>query len=93
MVDQHRDAFKDVGKLKDFQVTLHIDPTIALVVQPIRRIPYHTRKKVDAELDRLEMTVLNKFPDRLSGLTRLKKCPRKTERFDCVSTRDVQMTP
>ena len=40
--------------MKDFQVELHIDPSVPPVTQPHRRIPFHLRKKLDAELDKLE---------------------------------------
>ena len=40
--------------MKDFQVELHIDPHVPPVTQPHRRIPFHLRKKLDAELDKLE---------------------------------------
>ena len=40
--------------MKDFQVELHIDPSVPPVTQPHRRIKFHLRKKLDAELDKLE---------------------------------------
>ena len=40
--------------MKDFQVHLHIDPSVPPVTQPHRRIPFHLRKKLDTELDKLE---------------------------------------
>ena len=42
-----------VGKFKNFQVKIHIDPTVTPVIQPLRRLPYHTGAKVSEELDRL----------------------------------------
>ena len=32
---------------------MHIDESVTPVQQPVRRLPYHTRKKVSKELDRL----------------------------------------
>ena len=40
--------------MKDFQVHLHIDPSVPPVTQPHRRIPFHLRKKLDTELEKLE---------------------------------------
>ena len=40
--------------MTDFQVELHIDPSVPPVTPPHRRIPFHLRKKLDAELDKLE---------------------------------------
>ena len=51
---QYPDLFTGIGKMKDFQVELHIDPSVPPVTQPHRRIPFHLRKKLDAEIDKLE---------------------------------------
>ena len=48
------DLFDGIGKMKDFQVHHHIDPSVPPVTQPHRRIPFHLRKKLDTELDKLE---------------------------------------
>ena len=53
IIQNHADTFQGTGLLKDFQLKLHIDPSVTPVQQPIRRIPYHTRVKVEAELNRL----------------------------------------
>ena len=54
ILDEQADVFSGIGKLKNFQLKLHVNPDITLVQQPIRQIPFHTRKKVEAEPDRLE---------------------------------------
>ena len=56
MLHKYRNLWKDgrIGKLKDFEVKLHVDPSVQPVIQPQRRIPFHLRQKVDAELDKLE---------------------------------------
>ena len=54
LVQQYPNLFKGIGKLKNVEVKLHIDRTISLVAQPARRIPFHMRKCVAAELDSLE---------------------------------------
>lgn len=46
--------FTGVGKLHDFKVHLHVDPTVPPVAQKHRRIPFHMRRKVAAEVARLE---------------------------------------
>ena len=43
-----------IGKLKDFEVKLKVDPSVTPVSQRLRRLLYHTRKKVEDELDKLE---------------------------------------
>jgi len=57
----HPELFNGIGKLKDFQVTLHIDKSVMPVAQPHRRIPFHMRKKVEKEIASLleqDVTVL-----------------------------------
>ena len=45
---------EEIGKLKYFQVHLHINKDIKPVKQTHRRIPFHMRKQVEKELVRLE---------------------------------------
>ncbi|CAC5374989.1 unnamed protein product [Mytilus coruscus] len=54
LCEQYKDIFHGLGKLKDTQVKIHIDNTVKSIVQPHRRIPFHVRKQVEAELERLE---------------------------------------
>ena len=46
--------FQGIVKLKDVEVKLHIDQTVAPVAQQPRRVPFHIRQKVEAELFDLE---------------------------------------
>ena len=48
------DRFEGLGKLKDYKVKLHVDPSVPPVAQPPRRIPFHLRKKVSKELEILD---------------------------------------
>lgn len=43
-----------MGCIKNCKVTLHIDRSITPVAQTHRRIPFHVRKDVEKELERLE---------------------------------------
>ena len=65
-VTRHPQLFTGVGKMADFQVDLHIDKTVSPVAQPHRRIPFHARKKLEAELDALEK---NDIIERVDGPT------------------------
>ena len=53
IIDSHKSVFEGTGLLKDYELQLHIDPSVTPIQQPIRRVPFHTRKKVEDELDRL----------------------------------------
>ena len=52
--DSYPDLYEGIGKMKGQKVTLYVDKEVKPVCQPHRRIPYHMRKKVEAELQRLE---------------------------------------
>jgi len=54
VIEQYPTVFQGIGKLKDCEVKLHIDKSVPPVAQSARRIPFHLRKKVSAELKKLE---------------------------------------
>lgn len=54
LLESHPELFKGIGKLKDFQVKLHINTDIKPTCQPHRRVPFHLRQKVEDELHKLE---------------------------------------
>ena len=45
--------FKGIGKLKDYKLKLHINPEVKPVAQPVRRIPFALRSKVEEEIQKL----------------------------------------
>ena len=47
------DVFSGVGRLKNYQLKLHIDPQVAPVVQKMRRIPFLLKDKVPAKVNEL----------------------------------------
>ena len=53
MLERYQDVFKGLGKLKDFQLKLNIDPLVAPVAQPTRRVPFHLREKASEKLREL----------------------------------------
>ena len=53
VLDNNKEVFEGMGKFKDYKLKIHIDENIIPVQQPVRRLPYHTRKEVSAELERL----------------------------------------
>ena len=50
LVTQYQDLFQGLGKLKDYQVQLHIDEGVTPVAQPHRRVPFHVRKQLEEQL-------------------------------------------
>ncbi len=53
-IKEFEDIFKGIGKLKDYKFRIHINPNIAPVAQPPRRIPFHVRAQVEEQLHKLE---------------------------------------
>ena len=55
-----------MGKLKNYQLRLHIDESVSPVQQPVRRLPYHTREKVSKDIASL---LENDCIERVEGST------------------------
>ena len=45
-----KEVFKDIGKLKDYQLKLQINPSVKQVVQPARRITFSLMEKVKVKV-------------------------------------------
>ena len=54
IIRSFEDRFQGTGKLKDFQLKLHIDETVTPVAQTSRQIPFKMRKQVEQKIDELE---------------------------------------
>ena len=59
---KYPDIYNGIGKLKEFEVKLHIDKQ----VPPVSRIPFHLRKKVSAALKQFEK---DKIIEKVEGAT------------------------
>ena len=56
--------FTGVGRLKGYELKLHIDESVKPVAQPVRRIPFGLGEKVDKKLDQvLELDIIEQVPD------------------------------
>ena len=53
-VNKHDAVFRGVGRLKDYQLKIHIDPEVTPVAQPQHRVPFHVRKDVEKKLQELQ---------------------------------------
>jgi len=51
--NEYPNVFNGIGKLRDYQVRLHINPEVKPVAQSVRRIPLALRPKVEEEIQRL----------------------------------------
>ena len=50
---RYQDLFTGIGLLKDYELKLHVDDSVENVAQPVHRIPFGLRAKVDEKLDEL----------------------------------------
>lgn len=66
VIDKNKEAFEGMGKLKNFQLKLHIDDIATRVKQSVRRLLYHTRAQVAGELERI---VKYDFSEKFEGPT------------------------
>lgn len=51
---KYSDCFEGLGKLKNFTLEIPIDKEITPVAQPLRRIPFHLRERVEKKIAELE---------------------------------------
>ena len=64
IVNNHKEVFTGLGKFKDKQIDLVIDESMQPVLQPQRRIPYHSRDKLEKELQKLvREDIIEKVPE------------------------------
>ena len=47
-------VFSGIGKLREYQAHIHVNPDVNPVIQPTRRVPFHLRQKVEQEILRLK---------------------------------------
>ena len=66
MISKYPSLFKGIGKLHDYKLNLHIDHNVKPIAQPVRRIPFGLREKVDDKLDEL---LENDIIEKVSGPT------------------------
>ena len=53
IMSDYKEVFDGVGKLKDYQVKLHVNPNVPLVAQPVRRTLFSLRDKAKKKVKEL----------------------------------------
>ena len=62
--EKYKALLTGVGLLKRCELKLHIDESVKPMAQPVRRIPFGLREKVDKKLDQLlELYIIEEVPD------------------------------
>ncbi|MCG7869746.1 MAG: hypothetical protein JAY74_25675 [Candidatus Thiodiazotropha taylori] len=73
-----QDRFEGLGRLKDFELKLHIDETVKPVAQPARKIPFKMRSQVERKLQELEdQNVIEKVEGPTPWVSALVPIPKK----------------
>ena len=54
LLAEYEDMFHGLGKLKNYQIKLHIDEEVSSVAQPHRGVPLHVRRQLEEQLRRDE---------------------------------------
>ena len=66
-----------IGKMKDFQLIVPIDPKVQPLAQPIRKVPYHLRDKLSTKLDELvELDIIEKVNGSSSWVSPVTAVPK-----------------
>lgn len=93
ILDEYSDRFEGIGKIKDLQLHIYADESKAPVAQPHRRIPFHMRKKVEAELERLEqLDIIEKIDGSTPWVSPIVVAPKRKKPEEiriCVDMRQV----
>ncbi|XP_064639559.1 uncharacterized protein K02A2.6-like [Lineus longissimus] len=88
---KYKELFSGVGKIKREPVTLHIDKDVKPKQQPHRRIPFHIRKDVEKELQRLEeLDIIEKVDGPTPWISPIVTVPKKSGAIRiCVDMREA----
>ena len=94
LVEEYKALFSGLGKLKDYQVKLHIDESVSPVAMTHRRVPFHLRKQLEEQIKAdEELGVLEKQPALLRGYHPSSVCLRRQARSASVWTCAAQIRP
>ena len=86
--EEFKDCFSGFGKLKDFQLELHIDPHVKPIAQPVRRLPYSLRSPVEHKLaELLDLDIIEPVEGPTPWVSPLVVVPKGTDIRICVDMR------
>ena len=90
---QHKfpEVFTGLGKIKNRQIKLKINPEVKPVVQPVRRPPFGLRKKVEMKINQLlEADIIEKVEEPSEWVSPIVVVPKSNEEVRvCVDMRRV----
>jgi hypothetical protein len=69
----------DIEKLKSFQLEIPIDPEAEPVIQPLRRIPFNLRDKVEKKLNELlDLDIIERVEEHSSWVSPVICVPKRS---------------
>ena len=91
ILHEYRDRFEGLGKLKDFELKLHIDRDIQPVAQSARKMPFKMREQVKNKLnDLLDQGIIEKVEGPTEWLSPLVVVPKPNNDIRiCVDMREA----
>ena len=91
LIAKYPRVFQGLGKLKGFQLKLHINPNVKPLAQPIRRIPFSRRQKRNEKLGELEkLGVIEKVDTPTSWINPLVAVEKVWQVLkDCLGTHNL----
>ena len=92
IISKFPEIFKEgIGKIRGQQVTLHINPDVIPKQQRHRRIPFHIRKDIEKELERLEwLDIIEKADGPTPWVSPIVAVPKKNGEIRiCVDMREA----
>ena len=91
IIDEYKDIFKGTGKLKNYQWSLFVDPTVNPIQQKIRRKPYHLREKIRRKLQELEKeNIIESVDTHQSWISNIVVTPKSNGNIRvCLDAREI----
>lgn len=88
VVGEYKDCFEGLGKMKDKAAKLHVNSSARPLAQKFRRLPFHVREQVEAELKNLEeLDIIERAEGPTPWVSPIVVVPKKTGIRICVDMR------
>ena len=84
ILEDYNDCFEGLGKMKGKTAKLHIDDSVKPLAQKYRRLPFHIRDQVEAELNNLEeLDIIERAKGPTPWVSPIVVVPKKTGICTC----------
>ena len=94
LLEEYKDQFQRVGKIKGIQVDLNIDPEIKPVAQPPQRRPFSVREKMKKEIEHLlDQDIIEKVLEPIGWVSPPVVTPQKRSNSDSTERGHASCRP